>query len=243
MVKIGVLELNGYREWTESIGFDREWIIQTIQANIYKLLQEEISRLQGFVMPLRYDYMVLVIEGVDNSSVVKTINKVSKVLPVPVRLSIACGKTPYQAQVNATRRLVEGDCNICVEECDTTGIAVAHFDVNNFSKLIHKLSVYDTFVEVENLCVKLSKEIRNLGGLTQYLGGDNILSFISIDMLDRVKELANSIPGLKVGIGVSNTAKGALRLASRALDSIRSNRCKECFNYLVISDYDRIQST
>ncbi|HDJ83631.1 MAG TPA: GTP cyclohydrolase IIa, partial [Desulfurococcaceae archaeon] len=32
-MKIGVLKLEGYREWTESIGFDREWIIQTIQAN------------------------------------------------------------------------------------------------------------------------------------------------------------------------------------------------------------------
>lgn len=241
MVKIGVLELNGYREWTESIGSDREWIIQTIQANVYKLLQDEISRLQGFVMPLRYDYMVLVVEGVDNSSVVGVVNKISRVLPVPVRLSIACGKTPYQAQVNATRRLVEEDCKICLEECDATGIAVAHFDVNNFSKLIHRLSIYDTFVEVEHLCLRLSREIRDLGGLTQYLGGDNILSFISIDALDKVKELASTIPELKVGIGISSTARGALKLASRALDFIRSNRCrKSSNNYLVISDYDRV---
>ena len=236
MVKIGVLKLEGYREWTESVGFDREWIIQTIQANMYKWLQERISRINGFVIPLRYDYMVLILEGVDNNDVLDVIENFSSLSPVPIRLSIGCGKTPYEAQVVATKRLVENNCMICIEECKPTGIVAAHFDVNGFSSLVNKLSVYDTYIEVEKLCIDLSRRVQKLGGISQYLGGDNILAFVSVNVIEDIKEIVNSIPGLKVGIGASNSTRKALENAARALDIIRRNRDKENINYIVIQD-------
>lgn len=236
MVKVGVLKLEGYREWTESIGFDREWIIQTTQAYMYKWLQERISKINGFVIPLRYDYMVLILEGVNDDEVIDVANDFSSLSPVPIRLGIGCGETPYQAQVVATKKLMENNCMICIEECEPSKIAVAHFDVNDFSSLINKLSVYDTYIKVEELCIDLSKRIQGLGGISQYLGGDNILAFVSVNVIEEIKRIVNSIQGLKVGIGVSNNTRKALENAAKALDLIRRSRGKKNINYAVIQE-------
>ncbi len=235
MVKIGILELVGYKEWTEQLGSDREWLIQLIQSNMYRILQEKISEVNGFVLSLRYDYMILVLEGVDNSDVLNIIGSLEKISPVPLRLSIACGKTPYEAQCNASIKLRSSSDKYILEECNPTGIMAAHFDMNDFTRLTSKLSVYDTFIGVEELYLYLTKEIQRIGGITQYLGGDNIVAFLSLDTLDAVKTLVEKTKGVKVGIGIARNARKSLMYAALALDKIRKSM-KDKVNMLVLGD-------
>ncbi len=235
MVKVGVLELVGYREWTEQLGTDREWLIQLIQSNMYKVFQEKISEINGFVLSLRYDYMLLILEGVENSNVLSILDSLEKISPVPLRLSIACGQTPYEAQYNASLKLRTSSDKYVLEDCSPTGIAVAHFDINDFTKLTSKLSIYDTFVSVEELHMHLTKEIQRIGGITQYLGGDNIVAFLSIDVLDAIKSLVEKIKGVKVGIGIAKNTRKALMYAALALDNIRKSM-KDKVSMLVLGD-------
>ncbi len=236
-MKIGVLELIGYREWTEELGSDREWIIQTIQSGIYKFLQEELSKANGFVLPLRYDYYVLILNGVNDNNVIEIITKLAEISPVPLRLAVACGESPYEAQSKATSMLRKCNDIICLDNCnneyESCKIAVAHFDINSFTKKIESASVYDTFIEIEELCIDLSLKMKNLGGITQYLGGDNIVAFLSPSKINDLKEMVLR-DDLKVGIGVSHVTRKAMELASKALDQIRSMRRNGVRNKIIV---------
>ncbi len=237
LVKIGVLELIGYREWTEELGSDREWIIQTIQSGIYKFLQEELSKANGFVLPLRYDYYILVLNGVDADSIAKIMIKLADISPVPLRLAVSCGESPYEAQSRATSMLRKCNDTICVSSCDdeheSQKIAVAHFDINSFTKKIESASVYDTFIEIEELCIDLSLKMKSIGGITQYLGGDNIVTFLSPSKINDLKEMILR-DDLKVGVGIAYTTRKAMELATRALDLIRSMRRNGVHNKIII---------
>ncbi len=195
----------------------------------------KISEVNGFVLSLRFDYMILVLEGVENSNVLSIVDSLEKISPVPLRLSIACGKTPYEAQCNASAKLRSSGSKYVLEDCNPTGIMVVHFDINDFTRLTSRLSVYDTFVNVEELYLYLTKEIQYIGGIAQYLGGDNIVAFLSLDTLDAVRSLVEKIKGVKVGIGIARNARKALMYAASALDNIRKSM-KDKVSMLVLGD-------
>ena len=236
-MKIGVLELIGYREWTEGLGSDREWIIQTIQSGIYKFLQEELSKTNGFVLPLRYDYYILVLNGVDANSTAKIMAKLANISPVPLRLAVSCGESPYEAQSRATSMLRKCNDTVCESGCgskyESQKIAAAHFDINSFTKKIESASVYDTFIEIEELCIDLSLKMKSIGGITQYLGGDNIIAFLSPSKINDLKEMILR-DDLKVGVGIAYITRKAMELASRALDLIRSMRRNGVHNKIIV---------
>ncbi len=235
-MRIGVLELIGYREWTEELGSDREWIIQSIQSGLYKFLQEEFSRINGFVLPLRYDYYVLILNNVDMGESKRIISKLARISPVPPKVAVSCEETPYKAQMKATQVLRKCNSTFCIDGCNNrvdSRIAVAHFDINSFTRKIESVSVYDTFIEIEELCIDTSLKMKNIGGITQYLGGDNIVSFFSPTKIENLKEI---IPrdDLKVGVGIAYTARKAMELASKALDTIRLMRKEGVQNKIIV---------
>ena len=227
-MKIGVLELVGYRKWTEELGSDREWIIQSIQSGLYKFLQEEISRIGGFVLPLRYDYYILVLNGIETDGITEIIAKFADISPVPPKLAVSCSETPYDAQLKATLILRKCNSMLCISDCVENEkrdekIVVAHFDIDSFTKKIELASVYDTFIEIEELCIDLGLKMKSIGGITQYLGGDNIVVFLSLSKINDLRKMVLR-DDLKVGIGIAYTARKAMELASKALDTIRSMR-------------------
>ena len=235
-MRIGVLELIGYREWTEELGSDREWIIQSIQSGLYKFLQEEFSRINGFVLPLRYDYYVLILNNVDMEESKNIISKLARISPVPLKLAVSCEETPYKAQMKATQTLRKCNNTFCIDDCSNrvdSRIAAAHFDINSFTRKIESISVYDTFIEIEELCIDISLKMKNIGGITQYLGGDNIVSFFSPTKIENLKEII-SRDDLKVGVGIAYTARKAMELASKALDTIRLMRKEGVQNKIII---------
>ena len=235
-MRIGVLELIGYREWTEELGSDREWIIQSIQSGLYKFLQEEFSRINGFVLPLRYDYYVLILNNVDMGESKRIISKLARISPVPLKVAVSCEETPYKAQMKATQVLRKCNSTFCIDGCNNrvdSRIAVAHFDINSFTRKIESVSVYDTFIEIEELCIDTSLKMKNIGGITQYLGGDNIVSFFSPTKIENLKEII-SRDDLKVGVGIAYTARKAMELASKALDTIRLMRKEGVQNKIII---------
>ncbi len=235
-MRIGVLELIGYREWTEELGSDREWIIQSIQSGLYKFLQEEFSKINGFVLPLRYDYYILILNNVDMEESKNIISKLARISPVPLKLAVSCEETPYKAQMKATQALRKCDNTFCIDDCNNrvdSRIAVAHFDINSFTRKIESVSVYDTFIEIEELCIDISLKMKNIGGITQYLGGDNIVSFFSPTKIENLKEII-SRDDLKVGVGIAYTARKAMELASKALDTIRLMRKEGVQNKIIV---------
>ncbi len=226
--RIAVLEQVGYREWTESLGSDREWVIQGIQSSLYHGVQRVASELGGFVLPLRYDYMMILGSGLDPGEHELILGVAEKHSPVPVRMASACAYTPLGAEAAASRRLrgIEPG-SLGYTRCPRReAVAVAHIDVNDFTAITMSTSVYRTFWLVRRLLLRLHASLARHGGLVSYLGGDNVVAVLPVnDAGKAVQEILDD--GLKAGLGISGKAREALRLAAEALDTIRKSRRKE----------------
>ncbi len=218
MYRVGVVELVGYREWTESLGCDREWRIQCTQASMYHRLQEACSEKKGFAVPLRYDYMLFIACGMNMDDVKYIYDAISKVSPVPVRIAIGRGRTPAEAVNDAWQKLRESsDPLIYVEPEDKERVVVVHIDVNGFTRTTEPpLTTYRSMME---LVAMLDSIVASKGGIVAYMGGDNVVCFTTIDV---AAELARNPPlNVKMSIGVAPTAREALMLAASGLDELR----------------------
>jgi len=238
--RAGIVELVGYRFWTESLGSDREWIIQTTQARIYNVLHKEFSNIGSFLYSLRYDYMVFIDGNSKPQKYINILNKARKVSPVPLRIAISCGKTPVEAQSKATRALlsmeVQGLLFDVPSKCRLSPIAAIHSDFNDFTGKIKEVSIYETYSELTKFYVRLKNFIMRNGGLTFYLGGDNFVSFLPVRKLNKAIKFLKEVPHLKSGIGVHKIPRRALTLATKALDEIRENRGNDKVKVLLFGE-------
>ncbi len=226
-VRISVVELIGYRGWTESLGNDREWRIQIIQSRLYSALQYVASRAGGFALPLRYDYMLVVSSNMGPERHREMLDELLSIAPTPVRVASACGSTPRDAEARASEILRGLEPNMhAYEDCsDEEYVATAHIDINDFTSKTDGRDVYGTYRTVLDLLGRLYRDIGRLGGLVSYLGGDNVAAFIPRSSVVKLAEVLDE--ELKAGVGVAGTARRALRLAAEALHEIRASGNKE----------------
>lgn len=224
-MKILLMEFIGYKEWTESLGYDREWKIQDIQSSIYKVVNDEISRVGGFALPVRYDGLIILADGIPSGSLLEIYTKVKEISPSKVSACIGYGKTPREAEINAHNCILNSLSG--EPKFDTfydDNVVACHFDYNNFTLLTRELSFYNAYMRIMRLYSKLSEIIYDIGGITQYLGGDNMIAFIDEDTLDKIIKIVENMDEIKVGIGIGKNARSAMAGATRALDEIRSKR-------------------
>ncbi len=239
-VRLTLIELRGYREWTESLGEDREWAIQAVQSRVYRAAQEEAKEHGGFVIPLRYDYMVLLSSGLEEHSQRAVVRAVGEASPVPVRAASACAREPLEALRLAQRVIPRVPLGgVEVEACSGAGgmewTALAHVDINNITRATWESSAYDAYLRVLKLHHYLAEEAAASGAVVQYLGGDNILVVLPPEdpmslaarLLSSVEDLMGDRASLKAGVGVSRSPRKALALAARALHEIREGRASE----------------
>ncbi len=229
MVKAGILELIGYREWTESIGDDREWRLQKLQALLYAGVQDAAARRGGFILPLRYDYMAVVASSLDANDLGSILEAARGSAPVPVRLAVACGSTPVEALDAAWGRLGETpEGMLYYEACEEPEyVAVAHLDINNITGATRERGVVETYNTVMRVVSEMASIAASKGAVAQYLGGDNVLVILPLDGYRRIVDELVSVDDLKAGIGVAASARRALELAARALHEIRSGKVDE----------------
>ncbi|MCE4615454.1 MAG: GTP cyclohydrolase IIa [Aeropyrum sp.] len=222
-IRVAVVEQVGYREWTESLGDDREWMIQSLQSEVYSAAQREASKHGGFVLPIRYDIMLILSSGLSHRQHASILSTITSMARVPVRMSSSCGETPLDAVERAWKLLAESSGNLVYEECGIEEmVAVAHIDLNDVTKLTRIVGPVIAYYEVVDIVSEITRKAQRLGVLVQYLGGDNILAVLppreSIENI--VKELIVR-SDLKAGVGVSKKARDSLAMAAHALHEIR----------------------
>lgn len=234
--RITVLEQIGYREWTESLGFDREWTIQESQARLYEELQSVSAKAGGFALPLRYDYMILLTSNIAPEVHAELLEVARKHSRISVRLASSCGVSPLEAEVRALKLLSSTEPGgFTYESCRGVEIVVmAHLDVNNITGMTREVGVIRTYHSTINMVSRLSTVIEKNGGIIQYLGGDNMLVVLpTVNYVPLLESLVNK-ENLKAGVGAAKSAREALKLAARALHDIRSNRDMRVVFYIDI---------
>lgn len=225
MIRLSIIEQIGYREWTESIGTDREWKIQETQARIYQETQKIATKYGGFVLPLRYDYMTIVSSNLTEDNEKDILEVVSSISPVAVRLSSDIGETPLESEFNAWSHIY----NIEPGKIGHFGngkeyVVVSHIDLNGLTPITQKIGTFRTYTKMLEILDRINYIALENGGLAQYLGGDNILVLLPHKGFDDIVLKMISIDDLKAGIAVAGKAREAMKLAAEALHEIRVKR-------------------
>ena len=215
-----VIELVGYREWTESIGDDREWVIQSTQSQISKALHSIVKDWEGAALPLRYDYEIVVLPywvDVDRFAT-ELIRGLEGVVPTALKLRYCCGPIP-----DSLDNCVEG---MPPKRCAADEVAVAHADINFFTELTTYRGFYGAYVTALKLVANTASMLVN-DAVVQYLGGDNLAAVTSPYKLGKVLDAILSFKGVKVGVGISTSPRKAFEAAARSLREIREGGRKE----------------
>ncbi|WP_162582725.1 GTP cyclohydrolase IIa [Acidianus brierleyi] len=227
-MKILAVELYKYKDWTESLGLDREWIIQNEQHSLAYKINTLSAELGAFLLPLRYDFFIILVDGIRNSHIKFIFNEIKRLSPVRPRACVGYGRTFIEAQQNAAECIKNTEPeNIGIGEYDNEQIVSCHFDIDNFTKLSTDISFYKAFIDINKLYSILSEKIYELGGISQYLGGDNILAFTDKNNVKNILNIVEDMKDIKVGIGIGSNARISIKNSTEALEKIRELRnCK-----------------
>lgn len=227
MPRITLIKLLRYREWTENLGYDREWIIQKKQARTYDILQTLFSKKNGFVIPLRYDYYLALSNGINKETHQEILTEIDSIAPHGVKIVSIPHKYPAIGQLIASHLLEEKPGKLVYVEGEEDENVVVHVDFNSVTMYTEMTSVFESYMRIQTLYSLLTKYVFQLGGITSYLGGDNMLAIVPEENLNELLELLPSY--LKAGIGLSYVPRKALLLASKALTIIRSGKVEDRF--------------
>ncbi|MCD6301718.1 MAG: GTP cyclohydrolase IIa [Staphylothermus sp.] len=232
MPRITLIKLLRYREWTEELGYDREWIIQSKQAKIYDLIQILFSKKNGFAFPLRYDYFIALSNGIDEKTHYEILMEIDSATPYGIKMVSLTHKYPAIAQLIASHIIRDKPGKLVFLEGDEDNNVVAHIDFNNITLYTDMTSVFESYLKIQSLYYNISKYAFQLGGISTYLGGDNMVVILPEEKIDRFLE--NLPYYLKIGIGVSSVPRKAMSLASKALTMIREGLVRK--NYIILRD-------
>ncbi len=233
MVRLTLLEKIGYREWTETLGEDREWIIQISQARFYASMQEYVSKLHAYAVPLRYDYQLLISTGIDKERHLGILDHARASTTLPLRLVSVADDVPKRAldrAYHALRNTGSGELSFMEGHDGLT--AIAHVDINGISATTQKMGLTESLSLINELVYEVSRVSLKHGGIAQYLGGDNILVILPDHGYEALVEEIASNTSLKVGVGISFRPRTAVMLATKALDQIRSGYVENNINVL-----------
>ena len=229
LVRVAVIEQVGYREWTESLGDDREWMIQLVQSRVYRAGQEAAAKVDGFLLPIRFDIMLLLASNLRPGEVGEVHRAIASASEVPVRTASACHSTPLGAVDEAWRRLRGLEPGSWFfEPCEGGEVsAVAHIDINGITGLTRRLGPLRTYYMVIDTLARIRLRGEKMGSIVQYLGGDNLLAVLppGVDPTEAVEYLIieeGRGEDLKAGVGLALKPRRSLALAAKALHKIRS---------------------
>jgi GTP cyclohydrolase IIa len=212
--------------------------LQTMQSRLYADISQFIGNRGGYVFFTRFDNMVAVTNGIDDSDHERLQTSIGNRYPVTLSLGIAADRSPATAMSAATDLLQEAGSAqdetrrevIRGDPLTTEGsVTLAHFDVNDATgRYTDRLSAFDSFVQIEQGYASLMRHMRAANeSLSFFVGGDNIIAVCppldaaayerAIDHVEREADVS-----LKVGVGHGTRADEAGMAAKEALE-----RCRE----------------
>lgn len=210
MHEIALLTLKGYREWTESLGPRREHYIQRIQAKLHWAIWTYFTAVGALPHHFRYDFAIALVNNIPRKLLSRAVEKIAEISPVPVEYCIGAGETPREGYEK---------CGL-VERGETGDAVVAHIDVANSTAITKRNGPLVVYATVTELMAKLETKCRSLGCIALYLGGDNIMAFLSKPR-DVEDLLADVDISLRVGVGIAKRPYDAFVKATEGLDSLR----------------------
>jgi len=240
--QLTLIQIDNYGPWTVTPEPRREVDLQTLQSRLYADLSQLVGNREGYVFFTRFDNMVAVTNGLDETAHALIQESIDNRYPVSVSLSIAVDASPAEALGVATSRLQDagsaqdrGRTEVLTgtplpgAERTDEDVQIAHFDVNDATgTYTDRLNEFDSFINIEQGYAELMRYMRRAhDSLSFFVGGDNIIAVC--DAIDRAGyadaiQHVNEAVGvdLKVGVGRAETAGTAGMAAKHALETCRA---------------------
>ena len=236
MIQLSILKIMGYGPWTLTLGNDREHELQMLQASLYSEVQRLFSAKDCIVFLNRSDELFAVSNGLAIDGHVEIQQSLRKSFDIRLSISIGCGDSPFEANLKA----YEGIKNnlILSREHDIFGsanckqpptVSIMHLDVDSLTSRNETSSPYDISSTIFGLYATMMKYFLARDSLAFFMGGDNFMVVANEDAKQSVGEFIGMVRdelgiSLNCGIGNAATAREAIRLATKSLDTIREMR-------------------
>ncbi len=236
MIQLSILKIVGYGPWTLTLGSDREHELQMLQSSLYKEIQKLFSDKNCIVFLNRSDEFFAISNGLSLDDHIQIQKSLEKMFDVRLDVSIGFGSSPFEANLNAyegkkNKVILDAEHNIFgfVSGKSELNVSIMHLDVDDLSSRRQTISPYEISSIIFELYSKMAKFFLETNSLTFFMGGDNFMVVSSDKAKNSVQTFINMIKNddqisLNCGIGNANTGRIAVKLATKALDTIREIR-------------------
>jgi len=236
MIQLSILKISGYGPWTLTLGSDREHELQMLQASLYKEVQKLFSEKNCLVFLNRADEFFVVSNGLELDDHIQIQQELEKLFDVRLTVSIGYGESPFEANLKAhdgkkNKTILNKEHNIFgfVNGKSDSKVSIMHLDIDNLTSKGQANSPYEISSLIFSLYSKMSKFFLEKDSLTFFMGGDNFMVIASDDAKKSAQNFIDMIKNddkisLNCGIGNGYTAREAVKLATKSLDTIREIR-------------------
>ena len=236
MIQLTIIRIEGYGQWTLTLGSDREAQLQMLQARIYHDVQRLFSERDSIVFFNRFDEYFAITNGLGADDHLHIQHELTKLYDnMLMSMTIGAGKTAFEANLNAYRtrkegRMLDGNSKIFGSVQPQADVAqIMHIDIDSSAKVGNWLSPYELTALVMKIYSRLAEEFLKHNSLAFFLGGDNVMVIsngMAKEQADVVlkKVTAGNDIKLNCGIGIGKTGRRAAEAATKALDTIRDLR-------------------
>jgi GTP cyclohydrolase IIa len=240
--QVTLFQIDNYGPWTVTPEPRREVDLQTLQSRLYADLSQLVGNRGGYVFFTRFDNMIAVTNGLDETDLELLQESVRNRYPVTLSVATAAGTNPAQALADATelvqdegsaqdksRREVLAGRTIAAEHRRDDDVHIAHFDVVDATgKYTDQLDAFETFTHIEQGYASLMRHLyTEYDGLAFFVGGDNVIATCP-ELTEREYETAidhvqsDADVELQVGVSSDRTAHEAGIDAKHALEDCRA---------------------
>jgi GTP cyclohydrolase IIa len=236
MIQLSILKITEYGPWTLTLGSDREHELQMLQASLYKQIQKLFSEKNCLVFLNRSDEFFVVSNGLTLDDHIEIQKKLEELFEVHLTISIGFGESPFEANLKAydgrkNNIILNKEHNIFgfIDDKSKFNISIMHLDVDDLKSKRKDTSPYEISAIIFDLHSKIIKYFIEKKSLTFFMGGDNYMVVASNEAKNSVQSFIDMIKNnddiiLNCGIGNAETSRDAVKLATKALDTIRDIR-------------------
>jgi GTP cyclohydrolase IIa len=236
MIQLTIIRIEGYGQWTLTLGSDREAQLQMLQARIYHDVQRLFSERDSIVFFNRFDEYFAITNGLDIDDHRHIQHELTKLYDnMLMSMTIGVGKTAFEANLNAYRtrkegRMLDSNARIYGSLQHQADIAqIMHIDIDSSTKVGNWLSPYELTALIMKIYSTLAEEFLKHNSLAFFLGGDNVMVISNGMTKEQADEVLKKVTAgndikLNCGIGIGKTGRRAAEAATRALDTIRDLR-------------------
>ncbi|MGH1566445.1 MAG: GTP cyclohydrolase IIa [Nitrosopumilus sp.] len=236
MIQLSILKISEYGPWTLTLGSDREHELQILQASLYKEIQNLFSEKNCLVFLNRADEFFVVTNGLELEDHIQIQKTLEKLFDIRLTISIGYGKSPFEANLKAyegkkNEIILNKEHNIFgfINDKLNSDVSIMHLDVDNLTSKRQTNSPYEISSMIFEIYSKMSRFFLKKNSLTFFMGGDNFMVIASNDAKNSVQNFIDIIKNddkisLNCGIGNGHTAREAVKLATKSLDTIREIR-------------------